>query len=77
MGKTLDSFDRDAFSVRAKALRHGCPECGCTMRGTGKLYYLAQNDAWFVEYFCEREQEIIPLWSADTQKFAEEIAADG
>jgi len=47
------------------------------MRGTGKLYYLAQKDAWFVEYFCAREEEIVPLWSPDTQKLAEEIAADG
>ncbi|WP_394847768.1 hypothetical protein LZC95_09930 [Pendulispora brunnea] len=77
MGKTLDGFDRHASSPRAKTLRHRCPECGQTMRGTGKLYYLAQKDAWFVEYFCEREQEIIPLWSPDTQKLAEEIAADG
>lgn len=77
MAKTLEGFDRHAFGARAKALRHPCPECGSTMRGTGKLYYLAQTDAWFVEYFCEREQEIVPLWSQETQKLAEEMAADG
>ncbi|WP_394822545.1 hypothetical protein [Pendulispora albinea] len=74
---TSEAFDRHTFSERARTLRHSCPECGSMMRGTGKIYYLARTQRWFVEYLCEREQEIVPLWSPDTQKLAEEIAADG
>ena len=74
---TSEAFDRDAFSERAKALRHRCPECGSMMRGTGKVYFLARTQHWFIEYSCEREQEIVALWSSETQKLAEEIAADG
>jgi len=47
------------------------------MRATGKLYYWAKTCRWFVEYLCEREQELVPLWSSETQRLAEEITADG
>ena len=71
-----DWFDKMAENDRAKALRHACPECGETMRGTGKLYYVRGDGRWFIEYFCAHEQEIFPVWLEETQKLAEEMAGD-
>jgi len=74
---TSQAFDRAAFSARAKALRHRCPECGSMMRGTGELYWLAESRRWFLAYRCEREDEIFAIWAPETQRLAEEVAADG
>jgi hypothetical protein len=69
-------FDKVAENDRAKKLRHACPECGSTMRGTGKLYYVRASGRWFIEYLCAHEQELFPIWVEETQKLAEEWAAE-
>lgn len=69
-----DWYDKKIENDKARALRHRCPECGSTMRGTGKLYFMRDDGHWFVEYLCEREQELFSVWAEETQKIAEALA---
>ena len=53
-----------------------CPECGTIMKATGKMHYNKTFSQWFVDYWCPRDKETIPIYTPETDQLARDIAKD-
>ena len=61
-------------SGEAKHLKSRCPDCNDSINGTGGLQYWPDLDQWYVEFYCRRDDQVIPISTPELDKKAREIA---
>jgi hypothetical protein len=61
-------------SEQAKRLRTRCPDCNDSLAATGDLQYWPELHQWYVEFFCRRDDQVIPIWTPELEKEARKIA---
>jgi len=70
----MKPYARSLYRRGLLHLKRPCPECGAEMMATGRMHYLQAADAWFVEYLCPREQELMTIRSTETDALTRDLA---
>jgi hypothetical protein len=60
--------------AETKRLKARCPECNDSIKGTGSLQYWTDLHQWFVEFYCPRDDQVIPISTPDLDRKARNIA---
>lgn len=72
----MDAPNQEVTSDRLLGLSLICPECGTTMRSTGKMQYSPVIKEWLIEYWCPRDQQLFHIYTPETYSLARELAPE-